>query len=161
MNIAADAAVHVVADRPRPDGSPNDILIVADHASAHVPPDITLGVSANVLTRHIAVDIGVAPLAHSLCDAIGCGAVLGAVSRLVCDYNREEDAPGLAPIESDGIVIPGNRIDAVARADRVERFFRPYHAAVAAAIARTRPALIVSLHSFTPTLASRPQEARP
>lgn len=154
--IAADAAAGVVAGQP---GA--DILIVADHASAFVPPDIDLGVPAETFTRHVAVDIGVAPLARALCAATGCGAVLGAVSRLVCDLNRDEDAPGLIPAESDGIVIPGNRIDAATRAARVTRFFRPYHEAVAAAIADLSPTLIVSLHSFTPRLASRPDEARP
>ncbi len=161
MSDAAGAAARTIPGRPGNDGAPGDILIVADHASAFVPPDIDLGVPDETFGRHVAVDIGVAPLAEALCVAIGCGAVLGAVSRLVCDYNREADAPGLVPVESDGIVIPGNRIDPAARAARVARFFLPYHQAVAAAIAATRPALIVSLHSFTPRLASRPDEARP
>jgi predicted N-formylglutamate amidohydrolase len=137
------------------------ILIVADHASAHVPADIDLGVPPDALATHIAVDIGVAALAAHLCEAIGCGAVLGAVSRLVCDYNREEAAEGAVPATSDGVAIPGNVIDADTRRARIDRFHRPYHAAVAAAIAAGRPALIVSLHSFTPRLASRPEEARP
>ena len=71
------------------------ILIVADHASARIPDDIDLGIPADVLTRHVAVDIGVAPLAQALCDRLDCDAVLGGVSRLVCDCNREEDAAGL------------------------------------------------------------------
>lgn len=137
------------------------VLIVADHASAHVPADIDLGVPTDALATHIAVDIGVAPLAVLLCEAIGCGAVLGAVSRLVCDYNREEEADGAVPVISDGVAIPGNALDAAGRLARIDRFHRPYHAAVAAAIAAGRPALIVSLHSFTPRLASRPEEARP
>lgn len=137
------------------------ILIVADHASAHVPADIALGIDPAILARHVAIDIGVAPLAAALCTRLGCDAVLGGVSRLVCDFNREEDAPGLIPLESDGLAIGGNRLDAAGRARRVERFFRPYHAAVAGAIARLQPALIVSLHSFTPRLASRPEEERP
>lgn len=137
------------------------ILIVADHASARVPADIDLGVDPSVLGRHVAIDIGVAPLATALCAATGCAAILGGVSRLVCDFNRDEDAAGLVPIESDDVAIPGNRIDAAGRAERVARFFRPYHQAVAAAIVRDAPVLIVSLHSFTPCLASRPEEARP
>ena len=137
------------------------VLIVADHASARVPDDIVLGIDPAVLARHVAIDIGVAPLAAALCAAIGCAAVLGNVSRLVCDFNRAEDAPGLVPIASDGIAVPGNAIDAAGRTARIERFFRRYHAAVAAAIDRDAPALIVSLHSFTPQLAERPDEARP
>lgn len=137
------------------------ILIVADHASARVPDDIDLGIPAVVLTRHVAVDIGVAPLARALCDRLGCDAVLGGVSRLVCDCNREEEAPGLIPLSSDGIDIPGNHLDAGGREARLARFFWPYHDAVAAAIERQRPALIISLHSFTPRLESRPDEQRP
>ena len=137
------------------------ILIVADHASAHVPDDLDLGIAPEVLTRHVAVDIGVAPLAGALCGRLGCDAILGGVSRLVCDCNREEDAPGLIPLSSDGIDIAGNHLDAAGREARLARFFRPYHEAVAAAIVRGRPALIVSLHSFTPRLEARPDEQRP
>ncbi|MBA2936350.1 N-formylglutamate amidohydrolase [Sphingomonas sp. CGMCC 1.13654] len=137
------------------------VLIVADHASAHVPPDIDLGIPAEIMTRHVAIDIGVAPLAKALCARMGWEAILGGVSRLVCDFNREEDAPGLIPLSSDGIDIAANHLDAEAREVRLARFFRPYHGAVAAAIARRRPALIVSLHSFTPRLETRPEERRP
>jgi predicted N-formylglutamate amidohydrolase len=137
------------------------ILIVADHASNHVPADIDLGIDPAILGRHVAIDIGVAPLAHALCISLGCGAILAGVSRLVCDLNREEDAPGLIPLASDGIPIPGNMVDEPGRAARVARFFRPYHAAIEAVIARRRPDLLVSLHSFTPQLESRPGEARP
>jgi predicted N-formylglutamate amidohydrolase len=137
------------------------ILIVADHASARVPDDIDLGIPAEVLTRHVAVDIGVAPLAAAFCAGLGCDAILGGVSRLVCDCNREEDAPGLIPLASDGIAIPGNHLDAAGREARLARIFRPYHAAVAAAIVAAGPALIVSLHSFTPRLETRPEERRP
>ena len=148
------------------DGATGGVLIIADHASAYVPSDIHLGVAPDVLDRHVAIDLGVAPLAQALCEAIaqhriGCAAILAGVSRLVCDFNRDEDAPGLLPTESDGIVISGNVLDAAGRAARIDRFFRPYHAAVAAAIARLRPALLVSLHSFTPRLVTRPREARP
>jgi predicted N-formylglutamate amidohydrolase len=137
------------------------MLIVADHASARVPEDVDLGIAADVLTRHVAIDIGVAPLARALCDSLGCDAILGGVSRLVCDFNREEDAPGLLPIASDGIAVPGNAVDAAGREARLARFFRPYHRAVADRIARSVPALLVSLHSFTPKLQSHPDQARP
>src|SRR3546814_1759701 len=39
---------------------------------------------------------------------LGCPAVLGGVSRLVIDYNRELDAHGLIPEASDGEIIVGN-----------------------------------------------------
>jgi predicted N-formylglutamate amidohydrolase len=51
--------------------------------------------------------------------------------------------------------------DMAGREERLERFHRPYHAALARLLDRARPRLIVSLHSFTPSLASRPEEERP
>ncbi|MDB5687049.1 MAG: N-formylglutamate amidohydrolase [Rhizorhabdus sp.] len=138
------------------------LLLIADHASNHVPADIDLDIDAALLNLHMAIDIGVAPLGRLLCDRLGMTGVFGPVSRLVIDLNREEDAKGLIPVESDGFAIPGNALlDADGRAARIDRFWRPYHAQIAATIAAERPRLIVSLHSFTPQLTTRPDEARP
>ena len=138
------------------------ILLIGDHASNHVPDDIDLGIDAALLTNHIAIDIGVAEVAALLVEngAVDA-AILGGVSRLVVDCNREEDAPGVLPIASDGHAVPGNALDDAAREERLARFFRPYHAHIAATIAAHRPAMILSLHSFTPSLASHPEQARP
>lgn len=138
------------------------ILLVADHASAHVPADIDLGIDPGLLTDHIAVDRGVAAVAALL---VGRGAVdaawLGAVSRLVVDCNREVHAPGVIPIASDGHAIPGNQLDHEQHLARLRRYYHPYHEGLAGLIAVSRPAMILSLHSFTPALATRPDEARP
>lgn len=141
-------------------GSPGtNILIVADHASNHVPAGITLGVADDVMGQHVAIDIGVASVSRLICEAIGCGAVLAGVSRLVIDFNREEDSPGLVPTHSDGIAIPGNE-DADVEA-RLAALYRPYHAAVDRMLGTLEQPFILSLHSFTPVLASRPAEQRP
>ena len=138
------------------------LLLIADHASNHVPADINLDIDPALLKLHMAIDIGVAPLGRLLCDRLGMTGLFGPVSRLVIDLNREEDAKGLIPVESDGFAIPGNALlDADGRAARIDRFWRPYHARIAATIAAERPRLIVSLHSFTPQLTTRPDEARP
>lgn len=130
-----------------------DLLLIADHASARVPDGIVLDVPAAVMGEHVAIDIGVAPLGRALCERLGCPGVLGNVSRLVIDLNREEDAPGLIPSASDGRPVPGNAaLDEAGRAERIARYWRPYHAHVAALIAARRPRLLVSLHSFTPCL---------
>ena len=47
------------------------------------------------------------------------------------------------------------------REERIERFYRPYHAALASLLHEAEPSLILSLHSFTPGLRSRPEEQRP
>ncbi len=138
-----------------------DLLLIVDHASNHVPPDIDLGIDPALLDQHVAIDIGTAPLARALCDRLGASAVLAGVSRLVLDLNRDLDAPGLIPVASDGHVISGNRdLSPAARKARIDRWFVPYHAAIAARIAAHRPRLIVGLHSFTPRLATS-DEARP
>jgi len=138
------------------------LLLVADHASNHVPGDIDLDVHPSLLDQHMAIDIGVEPLGRLLCAQLGMEGIFGPVSRLVIDLNREENARGLIPIESDGFSVPGNALlDEVGRRARIERFWRPYHGGIAAHIDAHRPRLIVSLHSFTPRLATRPHEQRP
>ena len=137
------------------------ILIVADHASNRVPGDIQLGINPALLSQHIALDIGVMGVAERMAQRPGVAAFLGNVSRLVCDFNREEHAPGVVPIASDGHAIPGNSLSHADHEARLDRFYRPYHAALAALLDESPPALILSLHSFTPHLASHPEEARP
>jgi predicted N-formylglutamate amidohydrolase len=140
---------------------PGGVLIVSDHASAHVPADIELQISSELLDQHIAVDIGVAAIGMMLARKPGIAAFQGGVSRLVCDCNRDEDAPGLIPLASDGHAIPGNALDDEGRAARIARFFTPYHTALADCLEANEPAFIVSLHSFTPALSSDPEQARP
>jgi predicted N-formylglutamate amidohydrolase len=135
--------------------SDNDMLLIADHASNHVPDDIELGVPMAVMGEHVALDIGVAPLAERLCAHLGCAAILGGVSRLLIDLNREEDAAGLIPVVSDGYVIPGNAdLSAAHRAVRIARYWQPYHDHIAECVSTDQPKLLISLHSFTPRLAT-------
>lgn len=141
------------------DGGELNLLIVADHASNHVPSDIDLGIDPVLLNDHIAADIGVAEVAKLVADQLGCTAILGGVSRLVIDLNREEDAPGLLPVMSDGHIIPGNRHGDLA--DRMLRFHHPYHHQVARLLEQMASPFILSLHSFTPKLKSDPHQERP
>ncbi len=135
--------------------TPGGIVCTADHASNRVPDDIALGIPARLLHEHIAVDIGTEAIAELLAKNHAIPAHIAAVSRLVCDLNREESAPGLVPEASDGHPIPGNR--GADREARLARFHRPYHTALAEWLAAAEPRLILSLHSFTPRLASSDQ----
>jgi predicted N-formylglutamate amidohydrolase len=137
------------------------ILVVSDHASNRVPDDIGLGIAPALLNQHIAVDIGVAAVGALLAERPGIAAFQANVSRLVCDFNRDEHSPAIVPIASDGHAIPGNRLDHAAREVRIARFYRPYHSALAELLDRAPPALILSIHSFTPSLMSRPDAERP
>lgn len=136
------------------------ILIVSDHASNRVPEDIKLGIDPALLEQHIAVDIGVGLVGTLMAERRGFAAFQANVSRLVCDVNREPHSPSLIPIASDGHAIPGNALDSAGHAARLERFFHPYHAALAAVLDSAPPALILSLHSFAPQLSSS-DELRP
>lgn len=153
-----DTPAWTLLGQPREGG----VLIIADHASAVVPPDIDLGINPACLRQHIAIDIGVADVAaHMVAQGNADAAILGGVSRLVIDCNRDEDAEGLIPLSSDGVLIVGNDVTVEQRQRRIDRFFTPYHAKIADVISRARPAMILSLHSFTPHLASDPDQLRP
>jgi len=145
-----------IVDTPKFGG----VLVVSDHASNRVPDDIDLGIDPTLLNEHIAVDIGVAAVAEMMAERPGTAAFLANVSRLVCDLNRDEHAPAAIPTASDGHAIPGNALSHEAREERLARFFHPYHAALADLLDAMPPALILSLHSFTPRLASS-DEQRP
>lgn len=131
-------------------GSENDILLLCDHASNAVPPEVDLGIDPALLELHIGVDIGAGALTRSLAARLDAPALLGTVSRLVIDLHREPDHVGLIPMESDGHAIPGNA--GVDRAARIARFHAPYHRRLRAQVRSQRPRLILSIHSFTPRL---------
>lgn len=135
------------------------LLLVCDHASNRVPRVLhRLGLSDEVLARHVAFDRGARRLTHRLSERLDAPAVLGGFSRLVIDLNRDPSSHHSIPEESDGIAIPGNQgLEPSERAVRRHELFDRYHRAVAAALDRARgegvaPA-VVNVHSFTPALA--------
>ena len=140
------------------------ILLLADHASNRLPAEYgTLGLPADELQRHIGYDIGSQDLTRQLATRLNAPAVMSTFSRLLIDPNRGDDDPTLIMRLSDGAVIPGNaRHDDTERQRRIDRYYRPYHDAVAGAIDRGitagRVPLILSVHSFTPVWRGR---ARP
>lgn len=158
----ADGGGIAVSEAFRLIGTPRfgGILVVSDHASNRVPDDIDLGIAPELLDQHIAVDIGVAEVGALLVQRQGIAAFQCNVSRLVCDCNRDEHVPTVVPIVSDGHAIPGNALDHAGHEARLARFYRPYHEGLADVLDRLPQALILSLHSFTPRLASS-DEARP
>ena len=139
-----------------------DILIVVDHASNHVPPDIDLGIDQELLIEHIAWDIGVAAIAERMAEKGGMAALLGGTSRLVVDLNRYAHEDSVIPVTSDGIEISGNlELSPEQRRERLDWFFHPYHNRLTELMKAGQPKLVLSLHSFTPHLSSRPEEMRP
>ena len=133
------------------------LLLVADHASSHVPEGIDLGCDAALLDQHIAIDIGTEALTRGLAQTLAAPAVLAGVSRLVIDLNREPEARGLIPATSDGHHIVGNvDLCATERERRLATYHTTYHAAITEAVERHPVEMIVGIHSFKPQLASRP-----
>jgi predicted N-formylglutamate amidohydrolase len=132
------------------------LLCVADHASNFVPADIQLGIDRTLLDTHIAHDIGVEGLAERLSRRHQVPAHIATVSRLVCDMHRREDETAVVPTESDGYLIAGNIGADVQK--RLDRFHRPYHAALEAMIEEVQPRMLVAIHSFTPKLESSDEE---
>jgi predicted N-formylglutamate amidohydrolase len=132
------------------------LLLLADHASNHIPADYgDLGLSEATRRRHIAYDIGVGPLTRDLAERFNAPALVTTFSRLIIDPNRGEDDPTLIMRLSDGDVVPGNAaVDAAERERRLDRFYRPYHAAlertIDAMLATGQVPAILSVHSYTP-----------
>ncbi len=155
--LAAVSDVWQILGAPRRDG----ILIICDHDSNQAPPEIDLGIERHLLEEHIAYDIGVASVAHYLVELAGHAAYLATYSRLIVDLNRYADDAGVIPISSDGHDIPGNALSTGQRTERLDRYFHPYHYRLERLLAEARPALIISLHSFTPQLRSDPLAERP
>ena len=140
---------------------PGGLLIISDHASNHVPDTIDLIIESSFLNDHIAWDIGVDPVSRLITKHTNCAAILGVNSRLVVDLNRDHNEASVIPQRSDGIDIKGNTLSPEKRADRLKLYYHPYHDKIASCLRTARPSLILSLHSFTQQLTSKPNEMRP
>jgi len=134
-------------------------LVTCDHAANRVPDWINggdLGIDPADMARHIAYDVGAAGLARRLAERLDAPAILSNFSRLVIDPNRGEDDPTLLMRIYDGTVIPANRrMDMAERERRLERLYRPYHAAYADLAASHPLRAICAIHSFTRQLRGR------
>lgn len=139
---------------------PSRWLITCDHATNVVPPfvgDGDLGLPVEDMQRHIAYDVGAFAVSKLLGERLNAPVVASNFSRLVIDPNRGEDDPTLLMRLYDGTIIPANRYaDDAERELRLDRCYRPYHAALAK-LARRPDTVIVSMHSFTRQLRGRPQ----
>lgn len=139
----------------------NGVIIVVDHASNRVPEEVNLGIPPDLMNDHIAQDIGTSEIAKRMCHNSNFVAFLAGYSRLVVDLNRYPDEKSVIPAVSDGVEIPGNQIDDRLRSERLERYYHPYHDRLAELTADLEPKLLLSLHSFTPTLRTSEKLERP
>ncbi len=125
------------------------LAFTCEHASNRVPrPWRPRPADRRLLEMHWGYDLGAARVTRHLQRACGGWAFLSRFSRLLCDPNRAPDDPTLVLARCDEGAPTFNRAPDVAT--RLHRFHDPFHAGLDAAIARARPRLIVSVHSFTP-----------
>ncbi|HHS94611.1 MAG TPA: N-formylglutamate amidohydrolase [Rhodobacterales bacterium] len=143
---SSDAVKHVGTTGPAP------VVILCEHASNAFPePFGALGLEAEVRQSHVAWDPGALGIAERLSSTWNVPLVHAGVSRLIYDCNRPPDSPDAMPVKSEIFDIPGNRdLTPSERAQRVEGVYRPFVAAVDAAIEAAHPHALVTIHSFTP-----------
>lgn len=143
------------------EGGQAPFVLLCEHASRLVPPGYgRLGLPRAEFDRHIAWDIGAAELAVRLALLLDAPLFLAGYSRLLIDLNRPPGSPGSIPELSDSTAVPGNiGISDEERRLRLESWFRPFHAAVAAHLdaRRERATVVVGVHTFTPVYGGVPR----
>ena len=134
------------------------VLFVCDHAGVALPDDFDcLGLDDSILSQHVAWDIGALEVTRLLGTRFDSATVSSVYSRLLVDLNRFPDHPSWIPETSDGIEITANKkLTDGERKRRADNYFWPYQNAVAAAVekivTRGQVPVVVSVHSFTPSL---------
>ena len=140
----------------------------AEHASHRAPAALAgLGLAPRWLRGHHGWDPGAAAVARVLARTFRAPLHLGQWSRLVVDLNRSAHHPRVVPpdLGAGRPGIPLNRhLDPAARATRIQRYWRPYRAAVEAdldaAVAAAGCVLHLSIHSFVERLGGQERRAQ-
>jgi predicted N-formylglutamate amidohydrolase len=146
----------------RPDGA-SRVVLLCDHASRRLPRALgDLGLSEADRASHIGWDIGAAHLARTLSALLDAPLVLAGYSRLAIDCNRPPGVPTSIPEMTCGTRVPGNEgLSPEARAARENELFWPYHRALerifAAREQRRIRSIVLSVHSFTPSMGDAPR----
>jgi predicted N-formylglutamate amidohydrolase len=141
-------AVEVRAGRPDA-----HVLVTCEHASQRMPvgwrwPDR----DRRLIDTHWAYDLGAAEMARDLADGLGATAVLSRYTRLLVDPNRPEGSPTLFRAHAEGLPVELNTtlLDDVERHRRIERLWRPYHAAIDRELGACSASMLFAIHTFTP-----------
>lgn len=145
------------------ENSQTPILLICEHASAFIPDHLNnLGLDDDVLSSHVAWDIGALDLAKNLARALDGALIAAGVSRLVYDCNRPPEAVDAIPLKSEIYDIHGNQnITDEDRNWRINSLYHPFHEAIAKQIQHSLDRdiipLIVTIHSFTPVYHDTPR----
>ncbi|MDH3659646.1 MAG: N-formylglutamate amidohydrolase [Alphaproteobacteria bacterium] len=170
MEAVSGEAISLLSDdEPLPvevcnlDGQ-SPIFLVCEHAGRRIPRKLgDMGLCEKDRRRHIAWDIGAEAVCRHLVERLDAPLISQTYSRLVCDCNREIQAPSFIPEISERTRIPANENLTPAERDaRIEEIYRPLHDRIKdeldQRVAAGRPTVFISMHSFTPVFMD---EARP
>ncbi len=141
-----------------------DVLLVCEHASATVPEKYgTLGLTADVLSSHIAWDPGALAVSRLLSQKLDATLVYQRFSRLIYDCNRPPESSSALAVMSGIHDIPGNfDLDDAEKFARTSALYVPFHDRVDAIIAERQAngqkTVVVTVHSFTPVYHGRFRE---
>lgn len=137
------------------------VIVVCEHASCFIPPELnSLGLDAESLKSHIAWDPGALAVAEGIANRLDAVLVASQVSRMVYDCNRPPGAEAAVPARSEIFDIPGNQhLSRAERDTRIALVYEPFRASLASVIAAAdSPAIIVTVHSFTPIYNGRARD---
>jgi predicted N-formylglutamate amidohydrolase len=135
-------------------------VVICEHASSFIPPEFGhLGLAGSDRESHVVWDPGAKALATHLAARLGATLITSGISRLVYDCNRPPDAQDAIPARSETVDVPGNAgLTADEKADRAERFYRPFRETVASVLNDKADPILVTVHSFTPIYYGEPRE---
>lgn len=129
------------------------LVFTCEHASSRLPePWMWPEEDRWLVDTHWASDIGAAAFTRRVAQLMNAPAIMSRFSRLLVDPNRPLDSDTLFRQNADGRTVHLNEalLDAE-RVRRIDRFYRPYHAAVSAMVERSRGDTVFSIHTFTDT----------
>lgn len=138
-------------------------MLVCDHASNRIPaPYGNLGLKPHQRLTHIAWDPGALAVSLQLAEILDAPLVHSTVSRLIVDCNRAPQAVDLIPVVSERTDIAANvGLPDAERSARLATYHAPFHAAIDAVLEQRlqegREAILVAIHSFTPTYRDVPR----
>ena len=127
------------------------LLITCEHGGNEVPPEYAplFAGHEEVLATHRGYDPGALELARQIATRFNASLHFATTTRLLVELNRSAHHRRLFSEFAASL-------DASARGELLDRFYRPYRAAVESAIAdevsRRHRVLHVSVHTFTPVL---------
>ena len=125
------------------------LLLTCEHASQRFPSGYALQARDNRRRYPLGVRLA-RELTHELASALSATAVLANFPVYLIDPNREEHHPDLLRTTADGEAILLNQnVTASDRLHRTVSYYRPYHEAVDAALARSNASVLLSIHTFT------------